>query len=134
MLEVDDLLKANKAGIDALYKKFASSGLGKLKFLTKDDAIKIFHEASFMEPKIFGGGVGGEWLVTKSYSLSRMTLEDEMGEFENYPRMQMCEFYEFLGRWAFLLFKDLPKPLDFKIMKLLIILLELVPVKFIEVK
>jgi hypothetical protein len=35
-----------------------------------------------------------------------MTIGNEMGDFEKYEKMLPEEFYEFLGRWAFYVFRD----------------------------
>lgn len=41
-----------------------------------------------------------------SYSLSKMTIINEMNDFNKYFQLEMVEFYEFLGRWAYLLFSS----------------------------
>jgi len=35
-----------------------------------------------------------------------MTIADEFGDIEKYNKMVLVEFFEFLGRWAYLIFKD----------------------------
>jgi len=65
-----------------------------------------------------------------AYSLSKMTLTDEFSEYDKYHQMNTPEFYEFLGRWAELIYIDLKIPLVEKISKLLPILLESVNIEF----
>ena len=45
-LEVDDLLKANLAGMEALYRKFAAGGKAKIKAFQKDDALSLLAAAA----------------------------------------------------------------------------------------
>lgn len=59
-----------------------------------------------------------------------MTLTDEFDEYHQYNQMSQSEFYEFLGRWAELIYVDLKIPLVEKISKLLPILLESVNIEF----
>ena len=35
-----------------------------------------------------------------AYSLSKMLVIDEMNGFDKYNEMKLCEFFEFLGRFA----------------------------------
>lgn len=51
-----------------------------------------------------------------------MTIPDEMKDYDKYNMIVMSEFYEFLGRWADLLYLD-QIPLIQKLGKLLPILL-----------
>ena len=70
-----------------------------------------------------------EWLekkegeITIAYSQSKMTLVDEMDEFEKYNKMLHVEFYEFLGRISELLYQGMP--LEQKLENMLKILLPL---------
>ena len=52
-LEVDDLIRANQKSIDALYKKFATLGMGSHRTLSKDDALNLFKAAKGMFPESF---------------------------------------------------------------------------------
>ena len=65
------------------------------------------------------------------YALSKMTIIDDMESFDNYNIMKKCEFHEFLGRLAELLFKEdeidqsgTQTPLIKKLFRLLTILFE----------
>ncbi len=63
-----------------------------------------------------------------------MTLADEFEDIEKYNKMVLVEFYEFLGRWAYLIFQDeLYMPLYVKYQRILQLLLPLVPCSFIDV-
>lgn len=68
-----------------------------------------------------------------SYSLSKMTIPDEMKEFERYNKMAIVEFYEFLARWATLIYPS-SLHLLLKYEKILRLLLPLVGMKFQSVK
>ena len=94
------------------------------KSLTIMDAVYIIKNA--------GAGWEAEEYIRMTglcYSLSKMTIIDDMEDFDNYDRMLKCEFYEFLGRLAELLYPN-PRPdeedapLFEKLAKLLTILLE----------
>ena len=69
-------------------------------------------------------------IIVQAYSLSKMTLADEMKEFENYNKMLLVEFYEFLARWAHLFYNDDGESLITKLERLLKLLLAIVGVKF----
>ena len=108
-LPVDDLMKANLGGIQDLYKKFASNS----KKLSKDDIYRMFeHADQVAEPTKLGLSSDfldpvnkeNERYLILAYSLSKMTIGDEMADFDNYNRMLLVEFYEFIGRLAHLLF------------------------------
>ena len=92
--------------------------------MSKNDALLMVKEASLQELQ----GVNCKVLSKKeklaqiSYSLSKMTIVDEMEGFENYNLMIMAEFHEFLGRLAHLVFPEQPSLL-LKLEKLLQILL-----------
>jgi hypothetical protein len=66
-----------------------------------------------------------ENLTCVAYSLSKMTLVDEMAEFEKYNIMTKVEFYEFICRISHLICQKLSMPLSQKIEKILTILLPL---------
>ena len=83
----------------------------------------MLQEAQAVEPKLFGSNIESEKILVSAYSLSKMTLGDEMADFDSYQKMQMCEFYEFLARWAHYLYQDLKAPLNLKVQKLLEVLL-----------
>jgi len=128
-LEVDDLLKANLPAIDALFKKFATNGTAKAKTLHKDDVIRMWAAAFHQRPRDFGQPslttqvlANKDKLAVVAYSLSKMTIQDEMRDFDNYNRMLPVEFYEFLGRFAHLVFTE-SLPLTKKLEKLLRLLL-----------
>ena len=121
-LEVDDLFKANQAGIAALYK-FTKNGnpskesKGKeWNQLTMEDACFLIESAGF-------SGQEHEKNVGLAYALSKITIIDDMEDFEKYNNMRKVEFYEFLGRIAELLFPG-ELPLSKKIGRLLTILLK----------
>ena len=63
-----------------------------------------------------------------------MPIGDEMKDFDNYNKMQLVEFYEFLGRWARLLFVNQSASLPANIETLLRLLLPLVNTEFNPVK
>lgn len=108
-LEVDDLLKANRAGIEKLYKVFSTNGTGKSRFFSKDDGIKMVGKANVP--------LADERNVI-AYALSKHTLENEMDDFHKYNQMLLTEFYEYIGRLAQLLYPE-NIPLASKIEKLL---------------
>ena len=68
--------------------------------------------------------------ATISYSLSKATVSNEMGDFDNYNKMNLSEFLECIGRMATLLYTE-DKPLTFKVEKLLYYLLNLVDCVYI---
>ena len=54
-------------------------------------------------------GVNNTDNIGLAYSLSKMTIIDEMEEFDNYNNLKKVELYEFLGRFAELTYEgDLP--------------------------
>jgi len=63
-----------------------------------------------------------------------MPIGDEMKDFDTYNKMQLVEFYEFLGRWARLLFVAQSPSLPANIETLLRLLLPLVSCEFNPVK
>ena len=69
------MYKANKAGLDKLYKAFATNGVGKNKHFQKDDGIEMMEAA----------GIGlSEDKVVIAFSLSKCTIANEMGDFDKY--------------------------------------------------
>ena len=104
-----------------------SDGRGK-KWLSKDDAIRLVEAA--LKQQLATANVNvlvkKEKAVALAYSLSKMTIRDEMAQFELYNKMSLVEFYEFLGRLAFLVFRhEKMSPLAKKLEKLLKILIPL---------
>ena len=91
----------------------------KIKQLQKVDVIKMFDEAKKVEDWL----EKKEGFITTAYSQSKMTLVDEMDEFEKYNKMLNVEFYEFLGRISELLYHGMP--LEQKLENMLTILLPL---------
>lgn len=83
--------------------------------MSKSDAARILSYCQQVDSNTFPVSIESEKLLAASYSLSKMTLSDEMGEFDKYEKMLHCEFYEFLGRWAFLVYRERKEPLDTKI-------------------
>lgn len=45
-------------------------------------------------------------IVCVAFSYSKMTIENESVDYTNYDRMDIVEFYEFIGRWAYLTFNE----------------------------
>jgi hypothetical protein len=68
--------------------------------------------------------------VVLAFSLSKMTIADEMEDFDKYNRMVLVEFYEFVGRWAYLIFKQSNLPFPKKLEQLLRIVLPIVNYSF----
>ena len=126
-LEIDDLYKANLAAIGKLYKEFATSGTTKAKLLTKEDATRLMFAAEQRRPDLFTMPSAERHVIT-AYSLSKMTIGDEMAEFHKYNEMPLVEFYEFIGRWAEITFSD-DIPLVKKIEQLFDILLGIIKTK-----
>lgn len=122
ILEVNDVFTTNLKAVDALYN-FAMTGphTKDVKTLSLLDTCYIIKNA--------GAGWESEEFNRKTglaYSLSKMTIIDDMEDFEKYDHMLKVEFYEFLGRLAELLFeneKDEEVPLYKKLARLLTILL-----------
>ena len=119
-LDVDDIFKANSFSINKLYKHFATNGIGNKVSFSLEDGIKMFSEIGIELP---------EGQVTIAYAFAKATLANEMDEFDNYNRMNMSEFYEFIGRAAFLLFTE-PISLAKKIEKLLGVLLNFIKLEY----
>lgn len=107
-LECDDLLKANKAGIEALYR-FTKTGPHSSNplILNMDDACALIHQAGYSSP-------AHERIAATAYALSKMTIIDEMEDFEDYHNLKRVEFIEFLARAAEMLFTA-HQPLVFKL-------------------
>ena len=64
-----------------------------------------------------------------AYAFSKATIAVEMDEYDNYNRMNISEFYEFIGRAAALLYTE-TIPLAKKIEKLLAVLLPSVKLEY----
>ena len=121
ILEVDDVFKANKRAIDFLYNLTMTGPHTKdIKVLNMQDAVWLVKSAGWE-------GDENVRIIGASYSLSKMTIIDDMEDFDKYNDMKKCEFYEFIGRLAELLFEseeDDDVPLFKKIGRLLTILFE----------
>lgn len=63
-----------------------------------------------------------------------MAIGDEMKDFDSYNKMQLVEFYEFLGRWARLLFATQSPSLPANLETLLSLLLPLASCEFTPAK
>ena len=63
--------------------------------------------------------------MTIAYALAKATVSNEMGDFDNYNKMNQTEFFEAIGRLAFQLYKE-AIPLSKKIERVLNYLLPLV--------
>lgn len=80
-LEVDDLFKANVAAIKALFKQGGlRSGMTARKYLSKDDALDLMLACSKKAPFL----IGQEKKTVLAYSLSKMTIKNEMENYEKY--------------------------------------------------
>lgn len=111
-LEVDDLFKANREGIDIIYD-FARTGheTADIINLTMEDCIDMMKLAGYEGP-------ANERIACTAFSLSMMTIVDEMEDFDSYINLRKVEFLEFLGRVAELLFPG-PQMLVDKLARLL---------------
>ena len=57
------------------------------------DCCKVLYLAGYV-------GVEMEKIASSAYSLSKMTIVDDMEDFDDYNHLKKVEFYEFLGRFA----------------------------------
>ena len=81
--------------------------------VTQDDCINMFS-------KIGIEGSGPTLQIGLTYSLSKMTIVDEMEDNDRYNKMKKCEFNEFLCRMAWLIYnEDEDQPLIRRLEKLL---------------
>lgn len=126
-LEIDLIIKANRAGVDNLFYFFAGTD----KIFSKDEALELLQQTQMISPSLFPTGISSEQNIILAYSLSKMTIDDEMANYKNYFKMGKCEFYEFLTRWAELTYKEHQIPLSLKLQNLLEIVLQLVKQTFI---
>ena len=78
--------------------------------MSKDDICKLLETAYSAMPDLFVMPEA-ERLVVYAYSLSKMTIAIEMDDYEKYNKMLLVEFYEFIGRWAYLIFQKQQVPL-----------------------
>ena len=124
-LECDDLFKANMSSIHALYALVkARPQTAAVRHLDMADCIWLFNQVGF-------GGPEYEKMVATAYTLSKMTIVDDMADFQNYHDMLPVEFIEFLGRAADLIIKK-DQALYIKLEYILTILfLQLLQVKMI---
>lgn len=116
-MDVDDLFKANKANIEKLFI------LGKSGSHSPDINSFLLSDVIFLCELAGYKGVNNLDNIGLAYSLSKITIIDEMEDFANYNNLKKVEFYEFLGRFAELTYEgDLP--LTQKLGRLLTILFE----------
>lgn len=126
-VEIDQIFKANRAGVDELF--YLASGSDRL--FSKDEAFELLRICQGLDASAFSSGVGAEQAVLTAYSLSKMTIDNEMAKYPNYHRMVKCEFYEFLARWSELAFREADYTLSEKLEKMLSIVLPLVKRKYV---
>lgn len=118
-LEVDDIFKGNKRAVDALFN-FGMTGSH-----TKDPKNFTMADAVFLVKNAGWEGEENTQTTGLCYSLSKMTIIDDMEDFDNYQDLKRVEFYEFLGRLAELLYEsedDDAIPLFKKLARLLTVL------------
>lgn len=119
-LEVDDLFKANKSGMDQLIQ-ISKSFNRETVHCSLEDAVDLVDGAGF-------SGTDAENKTSIAYSLSKSFIVDEMEDFDSYNMLKRGEFHEFIGRLAYLLYTkgddaESKLPLVKKIEKLLGLLL-----------
>ena len=85
-LDVNDLFELNASGIKALYKKFGTNKKGATKFVSLLDAKKMIDLASQQDLPSVNCKVlhNKSQLAQIAYSISKMTIIDEMEGFERY--------------------------------------------------
>ena len=93
-LDVDDLYKANLTAVNEIYN-FCKAGKH-----TKDEKILSIEDACWLFTNAGWEGEENKQIIGNCYSLSKMTIIDDMEDFDNYNIMKKVEFYEFLGRAA----------------------------------
>ena len=97
-MECDDLYKANNDDIKRLFE-ITKGRFTKNKYkCTLKDVVEMLKQAGFTGPEHEKNG-------TIAFSLSKMTIEDEMEDFDRYDRMVHVEFIEFLSRASELMFE-----------------------------
>lgn len=94
-LEIDDLYKANIDALNQIFKVYQMGGDVKGEF-TVDDVLIMMEEIGYF-------GTDHEKKILKAFALSKNLIIDEMEEFDSYKKLTRGEFYEFIGRAAFLL-------------------------------
>ena len=70
-----------------------------IKNLMMSDAVYLMNNAGW-------DGEENNRVIGICYSLSKMTIIDDMEDFDNYENMLLVEFYEFLGRFAELIYEN----------------------------
>ena len=95
-LECDDFFKENSSTIDSLYQfTKTSQNTNKHKELEMKDASELLKLGEYADY---------ERIAAIAYSLSKMTIINEMDDFAAYNNMLPVEFKEFLARAADLLY------------------------------
>ena len=96
-------------GIEALFK-FTKTGphSNNPLILNMEDACALIQQAGYGSP-------AQERMAATAYALSKMTIIDEMADFDDYHDLKFVEFIEFLARAADLLFATMYQPLVFKL-------------------
>ena len=113
-LECDDLFKANKNSIDGLIK-WCKKGP-----MTKDNKKDVqIRDCQNMIQQIDVPLHELDKKIFQAYSISHMTIIDEMEDFDKYQQLKRVEFLEFIGRLAAMLYPSEQLPLVKKIEKLL---------------
>ena len=93
-LEINDLITLNKKNVDRLYQWCSSGPKSSFsKNVHLKDTIGLFAEADYRGSEM-------EKRIAVCYSLSKMTIVDEMEHFDRYLHLKRPEFYEFLCRMA----------------------------------
>ena len=119
-LDVDDLFKANQAGVAGLWRTYGTNGKGKNRLFSKDDGLRMLADAAVPL---------ADKKAVLAYALSKQTVANEMGDFDKYNQMNLTEFHEYLGRLAALLYSE-AMPLAKKLERLLNYLLPLIKMEY----
>jgi len=112
-LDCDDLFKANKHFLEKIYtwlKKGSKS---------KDHSCVCMMDCINLMGMIGISGTDNEKKAALAFGLSKMSVVDEMAEFDNYNHMKKVEMYEFFGRMSELFYPGEYTPLNKKIERLL---------------
>jgi hypothetical protein len=95
VLEVDDLFKANKDAIAAAYS-----------WCRPNNTTFDIQRATKLVATMGFPGSEYEKVAAQAYSLCKQFIVDEMENFDSYQDMKRHEFYEFIGRLAYLLYPE----------------------------
>lgn len=134
-LDIDDIIKANIKSFDVVYRKFATYGQKIVKSFSNTDAVKMLNQVMESFPESFQEQQQEQLQkVITAFAMAKMTLQDEIEEFYNYFVLNKVEFYEFIGRWADLLFQSSQIPFSKKYEAILKIILPVVGCKFKSVQ